>query len=150
MSDTELATVGPTQFQQQVSELDMGLAFFERMGRCGLFPDGIKSAADALMVAAAGKRFGFDPLESLQKFHVVKGRVSPSSDLRAGILMRSSLCVYLRCGLEAESCTSTTVRSADRDHEVREGTFPAQRQDLKLRVARTAMFEVRGWALARD
>ena len=40
--------------------------------------------------------------------------------------------------------------SDERDHKVREGTFPAQRQDLKLRAARTAMFEIRGWALARD
>ena len=40
--------------------------------------------------------------------------------------------------------------SDERSHKVREGTFPAQRQDLKLRAARTAMFEIRGWALARD
>jgi nicotinamide-nucleotide amidase len=39
--------------------------------------------------------------------------------------------------------------SDEQDHKVRQGTFPAQRQDLKLRVARTALFEVRGWALAR-
>ena len=33
-------------------------------------------------------------------------------------------------------------------HKVREGQYPANRHDLKLRAARTAMFEVRGWALA--
>ncbi len=37
-----------------------------------------------------------------------------------------------------------------RHHKVREGQYPPQRQDLKLRAARTAMFEVRGWALADD
>ncbi|PHR17635.1 MAG: hypothetical protein COA38_20435 [Fluviicola sp.] len=115
MSD-EIALSG--QFGRQVAELDLALSFFQRMGDTGLFPDGIKSAADALMVAAAGKRFGFDPLESLQKFHVVKGRVSPSSDLRAGIMLRSPLCLYLRCASGAESCTYTTARKTDPDHEV--------------------------------
>jgi nicotinamide-nucleotide amidase len=37
----------------------------------------------------------------------------------------------------------------ERDHKVRQGTFPAQRQDMKLRVAMTALFEIRGWVLAR-
>jgi len=37
-----------------------------------------------------------------------------------------------------------------RHHKVREGQYPSQRQDLKLRAARTAMFEARGWALADD
>ncbi len=35
-------------------------------------------------------------------------------------------------------------------HKVREGHYPPHRQDLKLRAARTAMFEVRGWALATE
>lgn len=39
--------------------------------------------------------------------------------------------------------------SDERGRKVREGTFPAQRQDLKLRAAVTALFELRGWALAR-
>ena len=39
------------------------------------------------------------------------------------------------------------VSDADR-HSVREGQYPPHRQDLKLRAARAAMFEVRGWALA--
>ena len=29
--------------------------------------------------------------------------------------------------------------------KVREGIFPTNRQDFKLRVARTAMFEIQGW-----
>ena len=37
-----------------------------------------------------------------------------------------------------------------RDHKMREGRYPTRRIDFKLRVARTAMFELRGWALARD
>ena len=40
--------------------------------------------------------------------------------------------------------------SDERGRKVREGRYPAQRQDFKLRVSRTAMFELRGWALARD
>ena len=116
MSSTELATVGSTAFAQQVDDLDRGLAFFQRMGDTGLFPDGIKSAADALMVAAAGKRFGFDPLESLQKFHVVKGRVSPSSDTLAGIMLASPLCKYLRKSTTPDSCTYQTERTDDLGH----------------------------------
>ena len=38
--------------------------------------------------------------------------------------------------------------SDERGRKVREGRYPAQRQDFKLRVSRTAMFELRGWALA--
>ena len=40
--------------------------------------------------------------------------------------------------------------SDERGHKIREGRYPAQRQDFKLRVSRTAMFELRGWALARE
>ncbi len=40
--------------------------------------------------------------------------------------------------------------SDERNHKIREGRYPAQRLDFKLRVARTAMFELRGWALARE
>ena len=40
--------------------------------------------------------------------------------------------------------------SDERDHKMREGRYPAQRLDFKLRVTRTAMFELRGWALARE
>ena len=40
--------------------------------------------------------------------------------------------------------------SDGRDHKMREGRYPAQRLDFKLRVARTAMFELRGWALANS
>ena len=40
--------------------------------------------------------------------------------------------------------------SDERNHKMREGRYPAQRLDFKLRVTRTAMFELRGWALARD
>ena len=40
--------------------------------------------------------------------------------------------------------------SDERNHKMREGRYPAQRLDFKLRVTRTAMFELRGWALARE
>ena len=40
--------------------------------------------------------------------------------------------------------------SDERGHKIREGRYPAQRLDFKLRVARTAMFELLGWAAARD
>ena len=39
--------------------------------------------------------------------------------------------------------------SDETGHKMREGRYPTQRLDFKLRVTRTAMFELRGWALAR-
>ena len=53
--------------------------------------------------------------------------------------------------LEGKQPGLAYIAISDADHhKVREGQYPANRQDLKLRAARTAMFEVRGWALAGD
>ena len=118
---TELTTVSATA---KVGELNATLAFFRDLGNCGLLPESVRkagskneAAATALIIAAEGRRYGFGPLESLQRFHVVKGRVTPSSDTRAGILLSSPLCIYLRCKPLDDMCTYWTRRADDPEFE---------------------------------
>lgn len=51
-------------------------------------PEGIKTKEQAAALMLYGWELGLPPMTSLQKLYIVKGRVSPSTEVMAGLVMR--------------------------------------------------------------
>jgi len=86
-----LAAIQPTMMATtslgaDVDELEKALSFFERMGKAALLPEGVKGPADALMLATAGHRLGFDLMTSLRAFHIIKGQVVLRADMMRAVV----------------------------------------------------------------
>jgi len=75
-----------TSLGADVDALEKTLSFFERMGKAALLPEGVKGPADALMLATAGHRLGFDLMTSLRAFHIIKGQVVLRADMMRAVV----------------------------------------------------------------
>lgn len=88
---SDLAVVQPggaLAVQDELADLERTLGLFERMGASGLFPSEVKTPGDALVLAAAGRKLGFDPLTAVRAFHIVKGQTTLKADVMRGVVIR--------------------------------------------------------------
>jgi hypothetical protein len=81
-------------------------ALAESMWKSGMFKD-VKSAGQALVKILAGQEYGLGPVASLQQFHAMNGKVTPSAQLIAAKIKQTGLYRYrvvvddnTRCELE--------------------------------------------------
>lgn len=83
-------------------------------GESKLVPKGLDSIADIFVTIAAGRDFGWSPMQSMRGIYVVEGKPSLSADAMVGIAKGSGLCEYFRLvQSDAKIATYETKRKGD-------------------------------------
>lgn len=120
----------PAQVLMQNTEaLGQTLSLFRMMGEANCMPSGMKPA-EAMLCASLGAAYGWNPLESCQRFHVVKGNVVMKADVMVGIAKGHPACKYF-------VCTETTTQAATYE-TLRAGSPKAESVTFTMEDARRA------------
>jgi hypothetical protein len=94
--NNQLAT---TNGHNEVNIVQMG----QLMAQSGFFAD-TRQAAQAVVKIQAGKELGFAPVQSMMGIHIIKGKVSLSSNLMAAAIKRSGKYTYRHEKFDEKVC----------------------------------------------
>lgn len=83
-------------------------------GQSELLPKSLRSTGDIFVTIAAGRDFGWSPMQSMRAIYVVEGKPSLSADAMVGIAKSSGVCEYfLLVESTPEKATYRTKRKGD-------------------------------------
>lgn len=79
-----------------------------------LLPKALSNIADVFVTIAAGRDFGWSPMQSMRGIYVVEGKPSLSADAMVGIAKQSKICKYFKMmESTAKIATYETLREGD-------------------------------------
>jgi len=83
-------------------------------GQSKLVPRALENVADIFVTIAAGRDFGWSPMQSMRGIHVVEGKPSLSADAMVGIAKKADICEWFRLvESSARVATYETKRKGD-------------------------------------
>lgn len=130
---TELVHSGVAAARQMVESargLEATLDIMSKLVNFGCLPKGMKPG-EGMLCASMGHKFGWNPLEACQRFHVINGSLSMKADVMVGVVKgRPDLCRYFRC------VESTDERATFETH--REGAPEPERETFTMADAKRA------------
>lgn len=140
-----MSTALATRSGDSLEAIERTVATFSAMGRSQLLPKGVATAADCTIVAMYGARFGWGPMESLYKIHVIDKKPSLSATAMLGVVLSSPTCVFFdliettdkvatyetqRKGSERKTTLSYTIEQARRAGVTNRGPWKAHTEDM--------------------
>ena len=129
---TDLAHVGVTAAQQMVESargLQATLDIMSKLVDFRCLPKGMQPG-EGMLCASMGHKFGWNPLEACQRFHVINGTLSMKADVMVGVAKAHPACLYFRC------VESTDERATFETH--RDGTPAPERESFTMADAKRA------------
>jgi hypothetical protein len=92
----EAPVQGINTLAYEPTDLDQAFRMAQILVSSGLTPRGVDTPQKAFLIMAQGRELGLSTMQSLGNIYVVEGKVSLSSDLMAAMVLKSSVCEYLR------------------------------------------------------
>jgi len=92
----EAPVQGVNTLAYEPTNLDEAFRMAQILVSSGLTPRGVDTPQKAFLIMAQGRELGLSTMQSLGNIYVVEGKVSLSSDLMAAMVLKSSVCEYLR------------------------------------------------------
>ena len=130
-SEKELIEIG--------GELRELMGYGKVFAESGVFPD-IKSAAQGAVKILAGKEVGLSPMQSINSFYFVSGRLGMMAQTMAALIKKSNKYDYQIKSQNAEGCTITFYKIINGEkEELGESTFD------KLRAAKAGIINKDNW-----
>ena len=107
----EAPVQGVNTLAYEPTNLDEAFRMAQILVSSGLTPRGVDTPQKAFLIMAQGRELGLSTMQSLGNIYVVEGKVSLSSDLMAAMVLKSSVCEYLRVvEMTAERATYAAKR----------------------------------------
>ena len=107
----EAPVQGINTLAYEPTDLDQAFRMAQILVSSGLTPRGVDTPQKAFLIMAQGRELGLSTMQSLGNIYVVEGKVSLSSDLMAAMVLKSSVCEYLRVvEMTAERATYAAKR----------------------------------------
>lgn len=107
----EAPVQGVNTLAYEPTNLDEAFRMAQILVSSGLTPRGVDTPQKAFLIMAQGRELGLSTMQSLGNIYVVEGKVSLSSDLMAAMVLKSSVCEYLRIvEMTAERATYAAKR----------------------------------------
>lgn len=92
----EAPVQGINTLAYEPTDLDQAFRMAQILVSSGLTPRGVDTPQKAFLIMAQGRELGLSTMQALGNIYVVEGKVSLSSDLMAAMVLKSSVCEYLR------------------------------------------------------
>ena len=92
----EAPVQGVNTLAYEPTNLDEAFRMAQILVSSGLTPRGVDTPQKAFLIMAQGRELGLSTMQALGNIYVVEGKVSLSSDLMAAMVLKSSVCEYLR------------------------------------------------------
>jgi len=107
----EAPVQGINTLAYEPTDLDQAFRMAQILVSSGLTPRGVDTPQKAFLIMAQGRELGLSTMQALGNIYVVEGKVSLSSDLMAAMVLKSSVCEYLRVvEMTAERATYAAKR----------------------------------------
>ena len=92
----EAPVQGINTLAYEPTDLDQAFRMAQILVSSGLTPRGVDTPQKAFLIMAQGRELGLSTMQALGNIYVVEGKVSLRSDLMAAMVLKSSVCEYLR------------------------------------------------------
>jgi hypothetical protein len=100
------------------NDMELGKVFAES----GLFPD-IKSASQGFIKILAGKELGLSPIQSLNSFFFVNGKIGISAQTMGALVKKSGKYDYKIISHDENQCTLEFFRLGEKNESLGQSTF---------------------------